>query len=422
MATRQRLNGIMLQPPTDTLQYAPDTSDTVESYSTMAGDKVQCLDSPPNGDSSTELLMADETTPAGVKRKIVFKEKSTRSERQAKYTKKTRNTGVFERFVRNSVGLESLTSGVRTKPLRLFIETGFVEACNELKSEYDREKEKRLERAYTKHKFTAMGKVGFGVASPVLMVNLLQDLRGRTPSGLKECNFCNIKPDIGKGKTDQASYSFFHWDKQDSMSSGVISDYRKREYFLSKRSVKEIDGLGFGICRVLFPGQFDTMLDKEMKDHILLMPAVVITKKPHDQTLHLDDGPGEILFLLHFPLCEEGMLLRVLGNSKKGKTMSDFLRIPFGSYAITRGDVYHAGIYGKSGNFKFHMVVKAAGKYTVSDKLHRLKNDSKPDANKWKISMYKENEMHSFSTDYLSMLRENWGSVIEDAWVQNLKL
>jgi hypothetical protein len=84
------------------------------------------------------------------------------------------------------------------------------------------------------------------------------------------------------------------------------------------------------------------------------------------------------------------MLLRVLGNSKKGKTMSDFLHIPFGSYAITHGDVYHAGIYRKSGNFRFHMVVKMANKYTVSDKLHRMKNDNKPDANNWKISMYKE--------------------------------
>jgi hypothetical protein len=350
-----------------------------------------------------------------------LKEKSTRSEQQAKYTKRTRNTGVFERFVRNSVGLESLTSGVKTKPLRLFDETGFVEVCNELKSEYDRQKEKRLEGAYRKHRFNGMCKVGFGVASPVLMANLLQDLRGRTPSGLKECNFRNIKPDIGKGKTDQASYSFFHWDKQDSISSGVISDYRKREYFLSKRSVKDIDGLGFGICRVLFPEKIDTMLDEEMKDHILLMPTVVITKKPYDQTLHLDDEKGEILFLLHFPLCEEGMLLRVLGNSKKGKTMSDFLRIPFGSYAITRGDVYHAGIYGKSGNFRFHMVVKTADKYTVSDKLHRMKNDNKPDPNNWKISMYQDNEMHSFSIDYLSMLMENWGSVLKDGWVQNLE-
>jgi hypothetical protein len=54
--------------------------------------------------------------------------------------------------------------------------------------------------------FNTIGKIGFGVASLVWMANLLQDLRGRTPSGLKECNFCNLKPDMGKGRTDQASH------------------------------------------------------------------------------------------------------------------------------------------------------------------------------------------------------------------------
>jgi hypothetical protein len=77
------------------------------------------------------------------KRKIdtdALETNSDRKIRQAKYDKKTRNAGVFERFVRDSVGLESITSGVGTKPLRLFDVTGFVASCEPLQKEYTRGK------------------------------------------------------------------------------------------------------------------------------------------------------------------------------------------------------------------------------------------------------------------------------------------
>ena len=108
------------------------------------------------------------------------------------------------------------------------------------------------------------------------------------------------------------------------------------------------------------------------------------------------------------------MLLRVWGKANRGKPKSDFLRIPFGSYAITRGDIYHAGIYGKSGNFRFHMVMKTAEKFTISDKLHRMVGDKPPEPNSWKTNMYEENETCTFSTNYLAMLKEKCGFMVEE--------
>ena len=283
----------------------------------MDGNKVECVETPPTAPTRLGVRGETKSSPIG-KRKVDLPETVTRRERQAKYTKKTRNVGVFKRFVWNSVGLESLTSGVMNKPLWLFDEKGFVETCKLLESEYNREKEERLEAIYKRHTFDAIGKIGFGVASPVLMANLLQDLRGRTPNGLRECRFRNLKPEVGKGRADKASYAFFHWDKTETMSSGVISDYRKREYFLSKRTVKEIDGLGFGICRALFPGKFDTMPDDVMKEHILLLPAVVITKKAHDQALHLDGERGGDLVPPAFPTVSRGDVAPGVGKSQQG--------------------------------------------------------------------------------------------------------
>lgn len=357
----------------------------------------------------------------GLKRGAPVVEPTGRKERQARYTKKTRNAGVFERFVRDSVGLDSITSGLRTKTMRVFEERGFVASCKILAEDYDRGKEKILEATYATTAFDGIGKIGFGVASPVLLTNLLSDLRGKTPPGLNACPFRNIPAAPGRSTTDKAKYAFFHWDKN-SGGITVETDYRKRDYFLSKRTVREIDALGFGICRFLFPNKFNALDDDQMKGHILLLPALVKTEKAHHQRLHLNGEPGEILFLLHFPLCKEGMLLRVSENSSPEWKNRDYIRIPFGSYAITRGDVYHAGIYGDSGNFHFHMVVKTVDKGVPPDRLKLLEKTGVPeDCNSWKPHMYDDAVcIKSYSTRYMEMLKEKCGSVFEEDWTEVL--
>jgi hypothetical protein len=69
------------------------------------------------------------------------------------------------------------------------------------------------------------------------------------------------------------------------------------------------------------------------------------------------------------------------------------------------------------------MVVKAAGKYLSSDKLHRLPGDKKPDNGKaWKNVMYAETDMSAYSRDYIALLKDKFGGVIDEEWVQNLVL
>ena len=159
-----------------------------------------------------------------------------------------------------------------------------------------------------------------------------------------------------------------------------------------------------------------------MKDHILLLPALVKTKEAHHQKLHIDDEPGEILFLIHYPLCKEGMLLRVSEKSTLAWKNRSYIRIPFGSFAITWGDVYHAGIYGSTGNFRFHMVVKTADKFLASDKLKKMVNSAVPaDKNSWKSHMYRDEVyIQSFSAKYMEMLKEKCGTVFEEDWTEVL--
>ena len=88
--------------------------------------------------------------------------------------------------------------------------------------------------------------------------------------------------------------------------------------------------------------------------------SLLETEKAIHQPGHIDDEtcdgvPAEYQpWILHQPLCAEGRSLQIWIMNEKGKMAPQLLHIPFGSACVLRGDVYHGGCYGTSGNIGFH--------------------------------------------------------------------
>lgn len=95
-------------------------------------------------------------------------------------------------------------------------------------------------------------------------------------------------------------------------------------------------------------------------------PGIIITLESFHQTPHRDfhitncrKDENLSIWILHLPLCREGLELNVWENmnktDKKGSPIKVF--VPFGTYLLLRGDVTHGGCFGERGNTRFHMAM-----------------------------------------------------------------
>jgi hypothetical protein len=69
---------------------------------------------------------------------------------------------------------------------------------------------------------------------------------------------------------------------------------------------------------------------------------------------------GRVPFVLHLPLCEEGLALQIWstwgGNGTK-HMLPKLIFVPFGCALLLRADIYHAGCYGTRGNLRLHGMI-----------------------------------------------------------------
>ena len=91
-------------------------------------------------------------------------------------------------------------------------------------------------------------------------------------------------------------------------------------------------------------------------------PGFVMTGEATHQLLHVDSKrafdnnvEGTCSMILHVPLSSEGMWLR-LGSVVNAIFNEKIIFVPFGKGIILPMDQYHAGHYGKKGNFRFHCI------------------------------------------------------------------
>ena len=89
-------------------------------------------------------------------------------------------------------------------------------------------------------------------------------------------------------------------------------------------------------------------------------PSLVFTKGlVSHQKPHLDFPKAEFMkkgrvpFILHLPLCKEGLALQIWSTWEGDGTSHvrpKLIFVPFGCALLLQADIYHAGCYGTKGN------------------------------------------------------------------------
>jgi hypothetical protein len=96
-------------------------------------------------------------------------------------------------------------------------------------------------------------------------------------------------------------------------------------------------------------------------------PSLLFTKglALHKKT-HLDFPKAEFMkkgrvpFILHLPLCKEGLALQIWSTWEvdgRSHVRSKLISVPFGCALLLRVDLYHAGCYGTKGNLRLHGMI-----------------------------------------------------------------
>ena len=153
------------------------------------------------------------------------------------------------------------------------------------------------------------------------------------------------------------------------------------------------------IRKVLFHVEDKLVKAKLMDKSTIHTPVVGFLKNKKEgdhQELHLDNcakndvrASGNNIdlktaFILHVPLSEEGLMLRVPnpetikqleskdkhGNWTYNTLKEDFVFVPIGEALILRDDIYHAGNYGSEGNIRFHAMIKHQDHKILITKLY----------------------------------------------------
>ena len=148
--------------------------------------------------------------------------------------------------------------------------------------------------------------------------------------------------------------------------------------------------------------------------------GLIETGKAGHQSPHVDDKgcveKEEHLrpFILHHPLCEEGSSLQIWLPNNKGTHSPTLLHVPFGTALLLRGDVYHAGCYGTTGNLRFHACFtplqgSAEGRelgIMNIDSNERLRETDLPAAEVNHILLQKNKLQCKFTDKYLKRMKQ----------------
>ncbi len=284
-----------------------------------------------------------------------------------------------------------------------------------------------------------------GVVSMELMMGLLLDLRSDETT-IANLGWQSIRklPEEGYGRAD---YLMFHWQQNPSeigsLRDGFVADWKVKVKTLRKPTLAMIEVLarnilkGIGMC-----SKDDSDLDVDKK--WAYFPGLVRTNVPYNQVAHQDMGE-RTGFIVHMPLTKEGMVLMILPThrvvytkkgvgvpaqtQKPGNSQAIYLFIPYGSYLVLPSAVNHAGVYGNTGNLRFHMGIRLRddgdwGTDTLAKNELAIKHNS--NHNKfnnvtWKKVMTSGQDSYSdFSEIYTSSMKERFGMLFADMWLDLL--
>jgi hypothetical protein len=180
------------------------------------------------------------------------------------------------------------------------------------------------------------------------------------------------------------NYMFFHWKGKTESKKG---DCKKHPFVKNKPNlVASTESLGNHISR-------NVLMNKELEEN--KQPGLLCNMKEFKgmsiQAPHWDfvgwrkTRAEDMPWVVHVPLCEEGMMLHVwpterhepshmLPKEKFGVGTPQLVHIAFGDALVLRADVCHGGCFGSVGNMRFHMVLRKENCELVTKELHFLEH------------------------------------------------
>jgi hypothetical protein len=268
-----------------------------------------------------------------------------------------------------------------------------------------------------------------------LMASLLNDLKPRH-------RFLSIIPlaqEIGRRADELQSakqrgvYYMAHWKitlvEPRQWSEQLTVDWKKRNEehrVFSHPSVLQIETFGKAILKGLGFKSVSTSTHS-------FAPGVVYTENSFPQAAHIDFNETNLSaskksWILHMPLQKEGMLLSVWDTPIKDEERDDnskhhYIFVPFGSYVALRSDVLHSGVYGSSGNCRFHMILKSRNQVQVAgapddggkDRLYYYPHPSDDHRPVWDPVFRAEKKRFRFYTEqYIGQLQKHTGKGVTD--------
>ena len=171
------------------------------------------------------------------------------------------------------------------------------------------------------------------------------------------------------------SYAMLHWKNREYMTGLHLDPKEIGMEYVSKELLVELEVFGFNIIRFLFPDDYNDSSDDEIREDFKVFPGFVFTKQAYHQHMHLDENSKHPIFIVHFPLCRDGLFLRI-AKSKNDRNFQA-IHVPFGSFLVLPASVYHSGVYGKSGNYRLHIAIRSTKSTWTEDKLFEFPKEEK---------------------------------------------
>jgi hypothetical protein len=182
------------------------------------------------------------------------------------------------------------------------------------------------------------------------------------------------------------NYMFLHWlGKKEESSDG--NDYKLHKFCKVRPGlVTAIESFGNMVSKRIL---CNALLGSEKYPGILSNKMILDGVEQDFQLPHWDFcgwrgvKAEEMPWIVHVPLCREGMMLHVwptqrdldthaLENEKLKLGDPKLVYVAFGDYLLLRADVCHGGCFGSKGNMRFHMVLRRKGCPLESKRLHLL--------------------------------------------------
>jgi hypothetical protein len=269
-----------------------------------------------------------------------------------------------------------------------------------------------------------------------LMSSLLNDLKTHD----KFLAITTLAQQIGRAPgevenvNERGVYFMLHWQNKAKKGSKpnwneeMLVDWKvmnnDHHHIFSFMACAQIEEFGKSILKTLG-------LRRVTKSTHSLAPGVVYTESSFSQAAHLDFDetsldPIEKSWIIHLPLQREGMLLSVwdipiLKDIRDDHAQHDYIFVPFGSYIALRSDVLHSGVYGSTGNSRFHMILKSMNNVQISvpeakkrESLFYHPHDSDKDRPPWKpVFAALKKRFAVYSNQYIEELQRHTGPGVD---------